>query len=174
MQTQNRHKRRTALWCVQGGQNKSADFTRTHLSSFIISVHRRITIDSWVAQLEQHVPHVAGQRVHASLHVRRCSSADAKHRGSFTHEADCQRMMDENTLYGVLQWRPRTPLFHSGVSYLIHYRGDAFRSLSLHSNLNSNLPCHALIGPQKQTRVLLQIQIFLQEAFSQIPPQITQ
>lgn len=37
--------------------------THKHLCCSIISVRTRITIDSWVAQLERNVPHVAGQWV---------------------------------------------------------------------------------------------------------------
>lgn len=74
-----------------------------HLSSFITSVRRGIKIDSWVAQLRHNVPHVAGQRVHCSVHVCCCCTTDSKHQGNFTHKGDCLWMIDENSLWGFLE-----------------------------------------------------------------------
>ena len=75
----------------------------THLSYFIISIHRGTKIDSWVAQLQHNVPHVAGQRVLCSVHVCCCCTTDSKHQGNFTHKGDCHWMIDDNSLYGVFR-----------------------------------------------------------------------
>lgn len=86
-----------------GTEPHSANRHYKHLSSFITSIHRRITIDSWVAQLEHNVPHVWGQQVRASLHVCCCCcTTDSKQRADFTHEAECQGVIDDYSLHGVL------------------------------------------------------------------------
>lgn len=107
--------------------HNSANRLCKHLSAYITSVHTRISIDSWVAQLEHTVPHVWGQQVHARLLVLLLLLHQFKTAGRFHTWSHCQGIIHEPSLHSRATFNTPTPqTFDSGLRLAIKKRDSLF------------------------------------------------